>query len=378
MALSRSALNSLCLNHLTLSPLLAFLRSSQYSLAQISRLVGEKDPSNFIKNAAQCAFMYGNDLEHSTSSPLACLVLLFLLGRRVSTSVYEVLPPQIRDLLQDRELVKVCETGGVTGDVTIGEYRSSYFLSDRLFESDESGIEVHATNDAVWPMSEWSLNLYERFEEDLRRKTLLDVGCGSGCLSILAHRNYRNTIGIDLNSRAVAFSRLNAALAGAPTEMLQYQAADCFGFPSDPARKFDHVVFAAPGGPSGDVGGTAMVSHGGRLGHELLLRFLAERVEDLLTPIGVCQVWGVFAVEARYGTIHAILEHSLPPGRFVVSIDVIRSGGLYVSPEHIRTRKLPFGCHYVPGYQGAEFLESLREREIVEVASAVVTLRFGA
>jgi hypothetical protein len=373
VSLSNARLGELVDDAGTLDALREYLTSTRYSLAAIAALVGEKDPTNFIRNAGFCALSYEPVLK-TMETPLACLARLFLFGARVPESAYAVLPGDVRNLLEGHGLVERGDDGTVTGAVTIGEFESQYFVSDKLFDLTTDGVGVNKASDAVWPMSEWSLALHEQLDFEDSWTSLLDVGGGSGCLAILAGDRYANRVAIDLNARATAFSQLNARLAGAAS--LRCETADCLTFADPAIGKFDHVVFAAPGGPSGPTTGeNAIVAHGGALGHELVIKFVSAQIDNLLAPGGCCHIWGVFAVEEQVGSIRRLIEDALPGDRFDVSVEPVRSGGLYLSREHIQSKKLPRGSHYAHGDGVSSVLEWLHDRRVIEVASAVVAIR---
>ena len=364
-------LDALCREPRAVRPLIDYLRATGYTLPAVALMVGDPEPANFIVNAGRCAFLYDDELrEHE--SPLALLARLFLLGGTIESAQYRaIVPATIRDVLETRMLVREHDRA-ITAEVAIVEQDGSYLVSDKLFDNRDGTIEVHDDAHAVWPMSEWSLTLFSRLATEPRWTSLLDVGCGTGCMSLLARTRYARLVGFDLNPRAVGFAKLNAALCGAT---VQYEVADCLSYTS-PTR-FDHVVFAAPAGPSVDAVGAegAMVSYGGRLGHELALRFMAERADALMASGGCCQVWSIFAVSRAFGGVRELVESSLPKRRFAVAVDEVRSGGLFLSRDHIATEKVPPGCHYARGEAAAELLRWLRANEVVEVVSAVVTLR---
>jgi SAM-dependent methyltransferase len=371
---------ALNVNHLTelqressrLAPLIDYLRSTGYTLSGIAKLVKEKDPSALIRNGALSAIMCGDKLEENTT-PLATLAQLFLFGGRINRLAYEKsIPEAVRQLLERYALTREVEAGRMESEVTIVEYESAYLVSDRLFVH-HGGVNIEVLHDAdvVWPMSEWSLNLYRALEKDTRWRTFLDVGVGSGCVSILAHERYARVVGVDLNPRAVAFATLNANLNTAGNVI--NEIGNCLE-PHDSSR-YDHIAFAAPGGPSFDETGLPVVSYGGPLGHELLLRFLSERVEHLLSPIGCCQAWGIFVVQQEFGSLQKLLEQALSRSRLRFTVQPLREGGLYISPQQIAQSKLSWDCHYASRDSQPGFLEKLKRNRVREVVSAVVTLR---
>ena len=364
-------MNAVDLSHLeamireprALQPVLEFLRASGYALPAIAALVDEPDPASFILNAGRCAFLYDDELRDHPA-PLAVLARLFLLGGSVEDLP---MPAPIRALLEQFGLVRIGDDG-IRATVTIGELDGNYVLSDKLFDNIDGAIEVHDAPDVVWPISEWSLNLFRRLAIDPRWTSLLDVGCGTGCVSLLARSRYATVTGFDLNPRAIAFARLNAALCGAE---VSYTVGDCLTY--RPERRFDHIVFAAPAGPSIGAEGT-MVSYGGRLGHELAVQFMAERAAGLLAPNGCCQTWSIFAVQEDIGSVRELIARAVGD-RFEITVDEVRSGGLFLSRDHIATAKPPPGCHYASGDAAVALLNWLRANAVIEVVSAVVTLR---
>ena len=102
--------------------------------------------------------------------------------------------------------------------------------------------------------------------------TLLDVGCGAGSLAIAAAmRGASRAVGVDINRRAVALARFNAALNGVAAE---FRVGDL----TKPVRgeRFDRVVAqpAFVARPARSDGITYL--HGGAHGDELSLRLLGE------------------------------------------------------------------------------------------------------
>lgn len=69
----------------------------------------------------------------------------------------------------------------------------------------------------------------------------LDMGCGSGVLSLVLADRYETVLGVDVNPRAVALSRLNAALNGLTN--VTFREGDMF----EPAEgRFSRIAFNSP------------------------------------------------------------------------------------------------------------------------------------
>jgi SAM-dependent methyltransferase len=60
----------------------------------------------------------------------------------------------------------------------------------------------------------WEADLLLRLMTPGSGNRALDMGCGSGVLSLVLARSHESVLGVDVNPRAVALSRLNAALNG--------------------------------------------------------------------------------------------------------------------------------------------------------------------
>ncbi len=77
---------------------------------------------------------------------------------------------------------------------------------------------------------------------EVRGKTLLDVGCGTGVLSfVLFQRGLRSAVGIDIEPRAVLCAQANAAARGLG-DRFRVEEADLYG----EEQRFDLVLFNAP------------------------------------------------------------------------------------------------------------------------------------
>jgi len=102
--------------------------------------------------------------------------------------------------------------------------------------------------------------------------SVLDVGCGAGTLALCAaRRGAARVVAVDISTRAVDLTRLNAALNGLRVDVRQ-------GDLTAPARgeMFDLVVSQPPYVVRPDVAPTTTYLHGGADGDEIALRLLGE------------------------------------------------------------------------------------------------------
>jgi SAM-dependent methyltransferase len=105
----------------------------------------------------------------------------------------------------------------------------------------------------------------------------LDVGCGAGAVALWLARDAEYVVGADINPRALAFLRINAALNG--IRNVEGREGDLF----EPVESetFDVITSQPPYVPVADDVARATYLHGGSLGNELLSRLLRDLPERL-------------------------------------------------------------------------------------------------
>lgn len=96
--------------------------------------------------------------------------------------------------------------------------------------------------------------------------TALDVGCGTGTLSLLLSECGLQVTGIDSSTRMLAFARRKATAAGARIRFL----ADDAGSPTLPPGQFDlvlgrHILWALPDIPATLAKWSTLLRPGGRM-----------------------------------------------------------------------------------------------------------------
>ena len=92
----------------------------------------------------------------------------------------------------------------------------------------------------LWPNP--TSKFLARFAVRRRSRATLDLGTGSGILSLDASRFSDLVVATDLNERAVAFARFNARLNG--IENIEVIAGDCFAPVA--GRRFDLILSNPP------------------------------------------------------------------------------------------------------------------------------------
>jgi LmbE family N-acetylglucosaminyl deacetylase/SAM-dependent methyltransferase len=93
----------------------------------------------------------------------------------------------------------------------------------------------------------WEADLLIRLMVEDNGDRALDMGCGSGVLSLALARHYHSVLGIDVNPRAVAMSRLNAKINGVSNA--NFHEGDMFE-PAD--GRYSRIVFNSPTNEEGN------------------------------------------------------------------------------------------------------------------------------
>ena len=114
---------------------------------------------------------------------------------------------------------------------------------------------------------------------DLHGKSVLEVGCGSGLLSIIAAKKGASVTAVDINKEAVEMAKANA---GANSAAITAVESDLF---SSVKGKFDLIIFNPPYLPV-EEGEKDPTYAGGATGRETIERFVA-CVKSHLNPGGV-------------------------------------------------------------------------------------------
>ena len=108
----------------------------------------------------------------------------------------------------------------------------------------------------------------------------LDMGCGSGVFSLVMSSFCEQVIGVDINPRAIEFSRFNSALNG--VRNVAFIESELFD--SVRGQQFDLIVFNSPTDEEGYEYLDLL-----ECGEQLLAKFFTD-LGDHLTPAGFCQI----------------------------------------------------------------------------------------
>ncbi|MBA2845844.1 release factor glutamine methyltransferase [Methanococcus maripaludis] len=152
-----------------------------------------------------------------------------------------------------------------------------------------NGIRIK-THPKVYVPAEDSELLIENLV-DVKNKTVLDVGTGSGIQAINAvKQGALKVIGIDINPYAVECAKINSELNEIDSKKLFFKTGDLF---KNIDEKFDVILFNAPYLPTSDEEKLEKYLNyafdGGKDGREVLDKFLDE-VANYLKKDGIIQI----------------------------------------------------------------------------------------
>jgi SAM-dependent methyltransferase len=127
------------------------------------------------------------------------------------------------------------------------------------------------------------------------RRRAVDLGTGSGVHALLASKHCESVIGVDVNPRALEFSRFNATLNG--VDNVEFILSDLFNA-LDPAINFDLLTANPPYIPDLATDAGKNFWSGGSDGIGILRRII-EAIPARLDHDGVANIISLYAIPPR-------------------------------------------------------------------------------
>lgn len=209
---------------------LAFFEEAGYTEANIRKhLVAAELPSRQLRNQPR--------LLDRTSEPtlLNALLRWFWLGLALSQSkVAEIVPREFLSLLLKCGLVKA--DGGQVKSMSMVLPSDGFLVA----ADHPVAIERGESELVLWPNP--TSKFLARFAVRRQSRATLDLGTGSGILSLVAAKYSDTIVATDLNERAASFARFNARLNG--VENIEVLRGDCFAPVKN--RRFDLILSNPP------------------------------------------------------------------------------------------------------------------------------------
>lgn len=208
---------------------------------------------------------------------------LFFLGRRIKLdSLKKIFGDSTVRELHEMNIIEEINSSFVQSSILILPYKDYYFACDFLLQSQDRRSDNKRKYDPVYPVSLDSITLSE---SSLKRpvESVLDLGCGNGFLSINAAKHSKRVVGIDINPRAINFSRFNAVLNNISN--CNFICGDLYK--SVNGEKFDLILSNPPYEIS--IKKTNIYQDGGSFGNRILKRIIQE-APQYLAKNGFCQI----------------------------------------------------------------------------------------
>jgi len=332
----------------------AALHGAGYTTEGLRAAIGLSDPvEEILRNTGRYSFFYIDRLA-GADGPFAVLARLFMLCGRVPAIDLDRLGDALAELLRRTGLVVAVpdDPASVRATAAITEVRGRLFLSDPLFENTGGGFIVHDTTGRCMPPHASSLELLGRLRGPDSATSFLDVGCGSGCQSLLFAAGHERVTGFDPGVRQVSFARANARLNGVEAT---YVVDRWETFP--PAEPFDHVAFNTPSA-------------------ETAFGFVNAGLDKLLAPSGVAQVWLVSELmDDERGWPEHVARRLERPGDWEVATHVHAGSPFSLPARYLGEGRMPAGTLLVDHPSKARaYVADLRRRRVAEVASLTLTI----
>jgi len=246
------------------------MRHAPLDIAHAVRFV--HGDSNLFHSSAMSGF-YRSWMRRRSSQALR-FHELFHLGWEISeSSVAATLGAPLLEHLVELGAVRR-EQGMIRSRILITPCRGTLAISDALESKEHPEFLYTGRASILVPDAAYAA-------ENSEYGRVLDVGCGSGAISLALSDLFDEVVGIDISERALEFARMNAALNG--RENCRFHYSDLY---SEVRGQFDMIVSNTPCGWAPDDEPQVTARHGGAsFGTELPLRMI-EGAPDFLTPNG--------------------------------------------------------------------------------------------
>ena len=253
------------------------------SSAILDTLKAAVPPHELLTNTTLIALgFYEPDLIER--EPLAALGTLFGLGGWIPHTVYErTIPSNVRESLETAGCIARPDKKHVRSTLSIAELDGRLFFADAMLERSATSIRLtQSESDHVDPPNYSSLSLWNQRKQATGRRDaanpkkttrrLLDVGCGTGFLAIMASEHAEQIVGIDLNPRCIAYAKMNALLNDVEAA---FHVENCLEFADE---RFDEIVFNSPSVPRYKANLEKIDTFPSEFGYKLAFDFVETRL----------------------------------------------------------------------------------------------------
>jgi hypothetical protein len=217
----------------------------------------------------------------STSDALDIVLALFLLNEEVPfDQALEVFTEADLYALRTMSLIQIQEDR-IFSPLNLLPCSGHYIVTDRRVFAKNHPPEFSRI---MWLYPE-SYMLAGLVDRTTRIQRALDLGTGSGVHALKACQHSAEVIGVDINPRAIAFSKFNQRLNN--LHNVEFRLGDLYAPVGD--MKFDLIVSNPPFNPIPTVQAGTDYWSGGASGEEILGRIIAG-LDAHLTEDGICHI----------------------------------------------------------------------------------------
>jgi methylase of polypeptide subunit release factors len=208
----------------------AFFEDAGYNETSLRKHLGAAElPSRQLRNLPRLLD------RTSAPTPLNALLRWFWVGlQQARAPVADVIPADMLSLMLEAGLLSR-EGDSLIPQAMLLHVDGFLVASDHASAIDNKNVEM-----VLWPNP--TSKFLSRFAVKRRSRATLDLGAGSGILSLGASRYSDVVVATDLNQRAVACTRFNARLND--IDNIEAMAGDCFAPVA--GRRFDLILSNPP------------------------------------------------------------------------------------------------------------------------------------
>jgi methylase of polypeptide subunit release factors len=239
------------------------------------------------------------------SDALDVILALFLLNEEVPYDrMLEVFTEAELYALRAMSLVQVSQDS-IKSPINLFPCSGHYLVTDlRVFPKNN----LPEFNRIMWLHPE-SYMLAGLVDRTVHVHRALDLGTGSGIHALMATQHSDEVIGVDINPRAIAFSKFNQRLNN--IKNVEFLQGDLYGPVA--GMKFDLIVANPPFNPMPSVKAGTDYYSGGASGEEILSRIISG-LDEYLTENGVCHIITLLCHQKKGPTYREKLDHWLTGG----------------------------------------------------------------
>ncbi|HEY7750887.1 MAG TPA: class I SAM-dependent methyltransferase, partial [Ignavibacteriaceae bacterium] len=248
----------------------------------------------------------------------------------------------LEEILNECEVQRLVKSGIIT-------YNDGNCISQfRIIPIDDLMIIYSPQSEFDTPkyvyLGEDSVVFYYLLKEEIIKKVnnALEIGCGTGLLSVLISKIANNVTSVDINNRALEFTNLNARING--IDNITTKQSNVY---SGVEGKFDLIISNPPYVylPEENIGRT--FAYGGKLGIEILEKILIG-LDDHLSDTGTCyMIFFSYIKEDGTNTAYEMIEKVFRGKPYAITLKQIDYYPIKYYPSFYKQQGLSHTIRYL-------------------------------